>query len=67
MTDEGKTQSIRLLDVFFVGPVMTYGGWHLRKRHPALSVTLAALGVMTVVYNGRNYLRIREELAQVGR
>lgn len=62
-----KTQTIRLLDVFFVGPVMVAGGWKLRQRQPVLGHTLAVLGVLTVLYNGRNYLQIEaEQTPQVG-
>jgi len=53
-----KTQTIRLLDVFFVGPVMVAGGWKLREEHPVLGNILVSLGVLTVLYNGRNYFRV---------
>ncbi len=62
-----KTQTIRLLDVFFVGPVMVAGGWKLREDHPVLGHTLAALGVLTVLYNGRNYLRVGRHRPRLGR
>lgn len=51
-----KTQTVRLADVFFVGPVMVLGGWKLSDESPVLGGTLAVLGVLTVWYNGRNYL-----------
>ncbi len=55
--DPVKTQTIRLADVFFVGPVMVYAGTKLRRmREPALGSTMIVLGVLTVWYNGKNYL-----------
>jgi hypothetical protein len=53
-----KTQTIRLADVFFVGPVMMYGGYRLRESGQSmLGGILLALGVLTVTYNGDNYLK----------
>ena len=54
-----KTQNIRLADVFAIGPLMVWGGMKLREDNPLLGPALAALGVATVWYNGRNYLRVR--------
>lgn len=51
-----KTQAIRLLDVFLIGPLMLWGGLRLRGVG---GYTLAAFGVATVLYNGRNFLRHR--------
>lgn len=56
----GKTQAIRLADVFFIGPVMIYGGEKLRRRGDSiLGLTLSLLGAATVVYNGNNWLKQR--------
>lgn len=55
--DQGKAQWVRIADVVLVGPVMVWGG--LRLRGP-LGWTLAALGVATVLYNSRNYMRLWE-------
>lgn len=54
----GKTQLIRLLDVVFIGPMMVWGG--LRLRGPG-GYALAALGIATVIYNGRNYIRLSDQ------
>lgn len=58
---EVKAQPIRLLDVFFVGPVMVLAGRRLSRSGDAMGDLLTALGVLTVWYNGRNYLRIEKE------
>lgn len=60
MKPVSKAQGIRLADVFFIGPVMSYGGYRLRKLgHPHLGDTLVLLGLLTIWYNGKNYLENR--------
>ena len=51
---------MRLLDVFAIGPLMALGGWRLRDEYPLLGTLLGVLGISTIVYNGRNYLRIKK-------
>jgi len=59
--DTVKPQWVRLADVFFIGPLMTTGGVMLaRREHPILGTLLGVLGVTTVLYNGYNYLRVRQ-------
>lgn len=59
MTPHVKAQWVRVLDVVAIGPLMTYGGLHLRDAgEPGLGNVLAVLGVLTVLYNGRNLLRV---------
>ncbi len=53
-----KGQMVRLADVFFVGPVMIYGGLKLMKTERAVGNILAALGVLTIVYNGYNWINM---------
>lgn len=50
-----KHQTIRLFDVFFIGPLMVYAGTQ-KKISPFVDNSLIALGICTIVYNGRNYL-----------
>ena len=57
--DPGKTQGVRLADVFFIGPLMIWGGLELAERYPVGGGVLAVLGVATIGYNARNYLRLR--------
>lgn len=62
MNERQKTQGIRLLDVYFIGPAMTYAGWRLSRRgEGGLGGLLAFMGVLTVIYNGNNYLLNREQ------
>jgi hypothetical protein len=60
-----KTQTIRLLDVFLIGPLMVWGGCVGAKKHPTAGRALAAFGVATVLYNGNNYLKVRESEQEV--
>ncbi len=57
---ETKAQYIRVIDVFAIGPVMTWAGLKLRSEHPALGSFLALTGVATVLFNARNWLYVRE-------
>ena len=50
-----KPQSVRLADVFVIGPLMWWGGMQLRDEYPTQGSLLALLGVGTVIYNGRNW------------
>lgn len=51
-----KSQTVRLADVFFIGPVMVVGGARLGG---VLGNVLAVLGVATIAYNGNNWLTQR--------
>lgn len=55
MKEISKTQVIRLIDVFFIGPLMIYAGSQ-NKLSPTLNNALILLGAATIAYNGRNYL-----------
>lgn len=56
---QAKAQWVRLADVFVVGPLMVAGGLAMHRRgSPFWGILLSAFGVGTVVYNGRNWMRI---------
>jgi hypothetical protein len=48
-------QVIRLIDVFFIAPVLIYTSTKEELPKP-LRITLAALGVATLIYNGHHFL-----------
>lgn len=50
-----KGQTVRLIDVFFLGPVMIWGGMQLTD--PAARAILIAAGGATIAYNWQNYTR----------
>ena len=57
ITEISKSQNIRLLDVFFIGPYMIYISKKAKGTSKLESFTLLALGVATIFYNGKNYLK----------
>jgi hypothetical protein len=48
---------VRLLDVFVLGPFMVWAG--LQQKDPLLLAGLVSIGIGTIWYNGRNYLRLK--------
>ena len=54
-----KAQGIRLLDVFLIGPLMVVGGSRSSLTEPWRTLLVVA-GVLTVLYNGANYLTERK-------
>jgi len=56
-----KPQTVRLADVFLIGPLMIWGGLKLSDEYPLLGGTLATAGVGTILYNGKNLLRVQRE------
>jgi len=55
-----KSQAIRLLDVWAIGPIMILGALRLPKKDRPLAWVLGALGASTIVYNARNYERVKQ-------
>ncbi len=58
LSTRGKTQNVRLVDVFALGPFMIWAASRQRLPLPARLV-LAASGAATIVFNGRNWLEGR--------
>ena len=50
-----KSQQVRLIDVFVLGPFLTALSFNKRLR-PWQRAGLFASGVLTIIYNGHNYL-----------
>jgi hypothetical protein len=48
-----KSQGVRALDVLIVGPFMLYAATKLRGNDRAW---MTLLGILTIAYNGANYL-----------
>ena len=55
-----KTQNVRLIDVFFLGPFLVWAAVEAKTLPDWARVTLAVSGVLTTVYNGRNFQRIQD-------
>lgn len=54
-----KSQTVRLIDVFALGPLMVYVGARAVGVPFWARAALAVSGVLTVTYNGKNYLAKR--------
>lgn len=54
-----KSQNIRLLDVFFIGPFIIYAGYKAKGLTELERYILYGIGVATILYNGKNYLKIK--------
>ena len=60
-TSGTKTQTIRIVDVVLIGPLMIYLGYHAHARAtmPSLfSILLMFFGATTITYNLKNYLHV---------
>ena len=51
-----KPQWLRLWDVFVLGPVLIYAGGRKSNLPVGLRFIIATSGLLTIYYNGRNYL-----------
>ncbi len=56
----GKTQQIRLLDTFGLGPFLMYMATRV-DGPPGAKFALGFAGAATVTFNGRNFVRIQGE------
>lgn len=56
-----KTQAVRLVDVFLLGPFMVYAATLLPRDHQLTRLVLAGAGIATVLYNGQNYLAHQQQ------
>jgi len=56
---QAKSQAVRLLDVWVIGPVMIAAAFKLAKQDRALAVVLGAFGASTIAYNARNFARVQ--------
>ena len=55
-----KSQAIRLLDVWAIGPLIILGASRLPRKDASLAWLLTAIGVGTVLYNGYNYYQVEQ-------
>jgi len=55
-----KPQTVRILDVALIGPLMVWAGVKLRDAHPNASALLVFFGGTTMAYNLQNYFVVRE-------
>lgn len=53
-----KSQFVRLIDIFFIGPILIYLGITNFKNNNVFKNILLAIGATTISYNLKNYLSI---------
>jgi len=56
--DHGKTQQIRLIDVFLLGPYLVWLASRPGTMTKGHRLILTGIGLATIVYNWTNYSRI---------
>lgn len=56
-----KTQDIRLIDVFVLGPFMLWAGYEIGKKKDFAGMVMAAAGVATMAYNWENYKKVQAQ------
>jgi hypothetical protein len=60
LNEEVKSQAVRLLDVFVLGPGMLYAASVIPDKHLYTKAFLAITGITTMTYNWRNWQRIQK-------
>ena len=60
VTERGKAQEVRLVDVFVLGPLMLWFALRSRGMPEWSRFALGFAGVGTILYNARNYVRLSE-------
>jgi hypothetical protein len=53
-------QTIRLIDVFVIAPILIFASTQDRIGKPTRYAILA-IGIATLVYNGHNYLKVKKD------
>ena len=53
-----KTQHIRMIDVFVLGPLMIYAATLVPKKHGTVRLALGLFGASTIVYNWQNHQKV---------
>lgn len=52
-------QTIRLIDVFVIAPILIYGSAQKTLSKP-MRYAILGIGLATLFYNGHNYLKARQ-------
>lgn len=60
ITEYQKSQTVRLLDVFVIAPILLYVAINGKALTPMMRALLGTIGVLTLLYNGINYIRNRQ-------
>jgi len=55
-----KSQSIRLIDIFFIAPFLLYIGYKATGINNTEKMVLILIALATFYYNGKNYLETKK-------
>ena len=55
-----KTQEIRLIDVFLLGPFLIWAGLQKKRLSKTSQLLLIGGGVATIIYNAKNFLEVKQ-------
>ena len=55
-----KSQTIRLVDVFFIAPFLLYVGYKATGISNTEKMVLILIALATLYYNGKNYLETKK-------
>ena len=56
MNEISKSQTVRAIDVLLIGPFLIYVGMQ-KKNSQNVDMALIAIGTLTILYNGNNFLK----------
>ena len=56
-----KSQAVRLWDIFFIAPFLVYVAYNTKGLKNWERMGVAFIGITTLVYNGRNYLKNKKK------
>jgi len=66
VSEVSKSQTVRLVDVFVLAPIMIYAGT-LKSLPMWVRLSLIGMGVATAVYNGKNFLHNKSNLQKLNK
>jgi hypothetical protein len=64
INETAKAQHVRLADVYFIGPLMIWGGARAIPTNPVPGILLTLFGMGTIIYNGVNYRMIKRRMGE---
>ena len=53
-----NVQKVRLVDVFFVAPVLMYAATK-KQLSDSMRLTILGIGIATLIYNAHNYIKAK--------
>jgi len=60
VTEVAKSQDVRLLDVFVIGPFLVWAA--TQTKSDVTKAGLFTIGFATILYNARNYIATKESM-----